>query len=146
MGFSRSDFRPGMDVYTRDNHYLGAIAVVVPGSSGRTTEQVLESARQSSTVSGESMGPMPTQMLGNSGPSVQSARSLYATQRAPSTTLHGGKLVVGGGWGRASRTIDLSAVQTVSLERVNLKLRRDELSLECSYSRLGLGGVRGSRT
>ena len=122
MGFSRSDFRPGMDVYTRDNHHLGAIAVVVPGA-----EQVLESARQSSTGSGESMGPMPTQMLGNSGPSVQSARSLYATQRAPSTTLHGGKLVVGGGWGRASRTIDLSAVQTVSLERVNLKLRRDEL-------------------
>ena len=93
----------------------------------RTTEQVQESARQSSTVSGESTGPMPTQMLGNNGPSVQSARSLYASQPALSTSLGSGKLVVGGGWGRASRTIDISAVQSVSLERVSLKLRRNEL-------------------
>ena len=127
MGFSRNDFRPGMDVYTKDNQYLGAIVAVVPGSSGGTTEQVVESARQSGTVSGESMGPMPTQMLGNTGPSVQSARSLYASQSARSATLGSGKLVVGRGWGRARRTIDLSAVQTVSLERVNLKLGRDQL-------------------
>ena len=60
VGFSRNDFRPGMDVYTKDNQYLGAIVAVVPGSSGGTTEQVVESARQSGTVSGESMGPMPT--------------------------------------------------------------------------------------
>ncbi len=128
MSFDDRDIRPSMDVYTRDNVYLGTIRAVVPGSATPDGERVLETARQSSTISGERLGPMPTAPLGNSGPERQSARALYATEPDAARPLGRGAIEVGRWWGLVGRrTIPLDAVQAVSLERVVLKLTADEL-------------------
>ena len=128
MSFDRRDVRPSMDVYTLDNAYLGTVLAVVPGPEPAAGESPPAPGREASAISGESLGPMPTQPVGNAGPETQSARAAYATQPDGAERLGRGALTVGKWWGLVARcTISLDAVQTVSLERVVLKLKRDEL-------------------
>ncbi len=128
MSFDRRDIRTSMDVYTLDNAYLGTVLAVVPGPEPPLEEAALAPSRETSAISGESLGPMPTQPVGNAGPRTQSAHAQYAAQPDGAERLGHGALKVGKWWGlTARRTIPLDAVQTVSLERVVLKLKRDEL-------------------
>ena len=128
MGFDRRDIRPTMDVYTLDNAYLGTVLAIIPGREPSPEESAPAPGREASTISGESLGPMPTQPVGNVGPETQSARAGYAAHPDGAERLGRGALTVGKWWGLAARrTIPLDAVQTVSLERVVLKLKRDEL-------------------
>ncbi len=128
MSFDRRDIRPTMDVYTLDNAYLGTVLAVVPGPEPPAKEATPVPGGETSTISGESLGPMPTQPIGNVGPETQSARAQYAVQPDGAERLGHGALKIGKWWGLAARrTIPLDAVQTVSLERVVLKLKRDEL-------------------
>ena len=128
MGFDRHDIRTSMDVYTLDNVYLGTVLRIKEGSATAAREQVPADALQSSAVSGELMGPMPTAPIGNHAPRVQSAANRYATASAGEPPLGAGAIAVGRWWGLLGhRTIPLDDVQTVSLERVVLRLRSDEL-------------------
>ena len=128
MSFDRRDIRLSMDVYTLDNAYLGTVLTVVPGPEPPAEASASAPGHESSAISGESLGPMPTQPVGNVGPETQSARAVYATRPDGAERLGHGALKVGKWWGLAARrTIPLDAVQTVSLERVVLKLKRDEL-------------------
>jgi hypothetical protein len=126
MSFDSSDIRRAMDVYTRDGVYLGVVlslrAAAVPPLRVPSPEHA------SSAVSGELLGPMPTQTLGNSGPIRQAAREGFAS--APDTALPlQGEIVVGRWYGLLGTwRVPLDAVQAVSMERVVLRLRRDELS------------------
>lgn len=131
MGFDRRDIRPSMDVYTRDNAYLGTVRSVIPGPPGPGGRRVPEDARQASEVDGELLGPVPTQHIGNAGPRTQSARAGYGAASDGAEPLGEGTIEVGKWWGLAGRrTIPLHAVQTVSLERVILRQRKDELPRE----------------
>lgn len=126
MSFDGRDIRRSMDVYTRDNVYLGTVLEVIPDRSTMDEEQVSPHARQSSAVSGELLGPMPTQPIGNPAPRTQSSSTLYATE-PDGQPLGRGAIAVGRWWGLAGRlVIPLDDVQTVSLERVVLRLRADE--------------------
>ncbi len=130
MSFDRRDIRPSMDVYTLDNAYLGTVLAVVPGQEPPPEGSAPAPDGETSAISGESLGPMPTQPVGNDGPRTQSARAQYAAQPDGAERLGHGALTVGKWWGLAARRmIPLDAVQTVSLERVVLKLKRDELPM-----------------
>jgi hypothetical protein len=128
MSFDRRDIRPAMDVYTLDNVYLGSILAVISGPEPSVKEEVEERARQTSAVNGELLGPLPTQTIGNTGPSRQAARARYATEADSAQLLGRGAITVGTWWGLVNRrTIPLEAIQTVSLERVTLKYRKADL-------------------
>jgi hypothetical protein len=128
VGFDQRDIRRSMDVYTADGVYLGQVLAVQPGPAAERGHRVGEDARQSSEVNGELLGPMPTAPLGNDGPLNQSAAALYAAVPRGRQPWGDGELVVGRWWGlRGRRRIPLDAVQTVSLERVVLRLNRHEL-------------------
>ena len=127
MGFDASDIRRGMDVYTRDNVYLGSVLDVRPAATDRERRTPQERANsdaadQSRAQNGELFGPMPTAPLGNSGPSVQSAARAYASSPDSARPLGRGTLTVGRWLGPIGRrTVSLDEVQTVSLERVVLR-------------------------
>lgn len=128
MSFDRRDIRTSMDVFSLDNEYLGTVLSIEEGTVGEQPERVAESSRQTSAVNGEMFGPVPTQTLGNKGPIRQSARKGYATQPDTDQLIGDGKLTVGKWWGLIGRrTIPLDAVQTVSMERVVLRYRKDDL-------------------
>lgn len=128
MGFDRRDIRPEMDVYTLDNTYLGTVRQIISGVEAQDEESVPEAASQSSKVSGEQLGPMPTAIIGNRGPITQSAAQGYAVRADGLQRIGPGALVVGKWHGlKSRRIIPMDAVQTVSLERVVLKMSADEL-------------------
>lgn len=129
MSFDNRDIRPSMDVYTHDNVYLGTVLKIIPERGmPATADQPVDGSTQSSAVSGELMGPMPTMPIGNPGPHTQSARAGYTTQPDSARPLGQGTLRVGKWWGLLGRrTLPLDAVQTVSLERVVLRLLKTEL-------------------
>lgn len=128
-GFDFHDIRRSMDVYTIDGVYVGTVLDIIPGAVVRNDEQAHERAHQSSEISGEMLGPMPTRPLGNSGPERQSAREWYAAKPDRASPIGAGAIRVGRWWGlRGRRTIPMDAVQTVSLERVVLKLKKEELA------------------
>jgi hypothetical protein len=128
MSFDFRDIRPDMDVYTRDNAYLGTVLSIQPGPVEPIGVQVPDDARQSSTISGEMLGPVPTEKIGNKGPVSQSAQEAYAVKPHTARSIGNGTLTVGR-WGGllGRRTIPMHAVQTVSLERVVLRLSRDDV-------------------
>lgn len=134
MTFDRGDIRPAMDVYTKDNVYLGTVLAIVPGpphdaDHGAESASAPGGALEGSLLSGELLGPMPTQTIGNTGPIVQSARGRYASQPDDAAPLGRGNIIVGKWYGLlGKRSISLDAVQTVSLERVVLRLTRDEVT------------------
>lgn len=126
MSFDRRDIHKAMDVYTFDNIYVGTVLRIASGAARPHEDLVPVTARQSSQVNGELLGPMPTQPIGNRAPTVQSAHAAYATTQ-DAEPLGAGIMVVGRWWGLIGRrTIPLQNVQTVSQERVVLKQREDE--------------------
>lgn len=130
MSFDRRDIRPMMDVFTSDNIYLGAVLAITPGAVEPTPfdERVAPSVRQSSAVSGELLGPMPTLPIGNHGPEFQAAWAHYATTPDNAQPLGAGSITVGQWLGlKSKRTIPLALVQTVAMERVVLSLTKREL-------------------
>jgi hypothetical protein len=128
MSFDRRDIRRAMDVFTQDNVYLGTVLAVRRGPPLSDWPRVPVPARQSSEISAERLGPAPTEPLGNPGPRTQSARAEYATQPDRAEPLGRGSLLVGRWWGLLGRReIPLEAVQSVSFERVVLRLRGDQL-------------------
>ncbi|MCZ7575324.1 MAG: hypothetical protein M5U01_42785 [Ardenticatenaceae bacterium] len=126
--FDFRDIRPSMDVYTLDNVYLGTVLGLIPGLPTSGGDQVPREARQSSEINGEMLGPMPTRSIGNRGPHTQSAHELYAVKLNTARPIGMGAIRVGRWWGLVGRrTIPLDAVQTVSLERVVLRFKQEEL-------------------
>ncbi len=129
MGFDCRDIRPSMDVFTRDNAYLGAVLAVVPGELGPRAECVDTDVLQESQVNGELLGPMPTQAFGNRGPSSQGAAALYASPPDDAEPIGRGSIIFGTWWGLiACRTVPIEDVLNVSLERVILKQAKDQLT------------------
>ena len=126
MSFDDRDIRAWMDVYSADQVYLGTVLKIQRGPVA-AQERILPDALQSSSVSGELLGPMPTQPLGNRASRIQSASAGYATT-PDATPIGAGELVVGKWWGLlARRVISIADVQTVSLERVVLSRRAADL-------------------
>jgi hypothetical protein len=127
MSFDRRDLRRTMDVYTLDNVYLGVVLRVTADPAPAQERAPAEQA-SSSAVSGELLGPMPTAPLGNRGPRTQSAEAGYGAAPDEAAPLGQGALTVGKWWGlRERRTLPLSAIQSLSLERVTLALPWHEL-------------------
>lgn len=123
MGFDLRDIRPGMDVYTRDYVLLGTVQRIEAGRGARPAALVTPGARQSSAVSGELLGPVPTAPLGNAGPRRQSAAEGYATAPDTDGLIGDGSLIVTRWWGlRGRRRVPADLVQTVSLEHVVLRV------------------------
>lgn len=126
MSFDARDIRRFMDVYTADNVWLGEVLRIIPGPEPSGGEQAGEAVQQASAISGELLGPVPTAPIGNRGPRSQSATRQYAVSHDGARRLGQGALLVGRWWGLfARRVIPLSAVQTVSLERVVLSDKQD---------------------
>ena len=122
MSFDHGDIRPSMDVFTRDNVYLGTVLSVVEGPATPPEGQA-PPADVRASVNGELLGPMPTQTIGNRGPTTQSARAGYATAADAARPIGKGAITVGKWWGLGGRrTIPLDDVQSVSLERVIVSL------------------------
>jgi hypothetical protein len=135
VSLNHRDVRPGMDVYTLDNVYLGSVVQVEPGPQSKPRSVEATSA-PGSTVSGEALGPMPTAPLGNRGPISQSAASAYGTEGASEAIALGkGRLRMRLWLVNLSprtfiprtRWIPLDLVQTVSLERVVLRVTGSDL-------------------
>ena len=127
-GFDARDIRRAMDVYTRDNVYLGTVLAVLPGPALLGPPPAPAAPPQGSALDGEALGPMPTQPLGNPGPRTQGAAAACGTSGDGAAPLGLGALIVGRWWGlRGRRIIPLDAVQTVSLERVVLNRTLAEL-------------------
>ncbi len=128
MSFDRRDIRPAMDVYTCDNMYLGTVLKTIQGPTMPPGDPVPDHGHEVSAVSGELLGPMPTQTIGNTGPSAQSASAHYGTEPDVAQPLGRGTIVVGTWWGLVSRrTIPLDVVQSISMERVILRLSKGDL-------------------
>ncbi len=132
MTFNRSDIRPAMDVFTRDNWYLGVVLLIIPGPLPTVRqagiEPVSHRSLEHSSISGELLGPMPTQGVGNTGPIAQSAKARYAINADTFVSLGHGSIIVGKWYGLFGRKkFPLHTVQTVSLERVVLRLIHAEL-------------------
>jgi hypothetical protein len=154
MTLTRRDVRPGMDVYALDGAYVGTVLLVRgrseadDGASGRAAGSGAASARAAaigeadagsrptgSRVNGEALGPMPTAALGNAGPGAQAARSGYATEAGgPGAAPLGRVLVLRMPLGTqlhaprfGLRWISPDLIQTVTLERVLLRVTEDAL-------------------
>lgn len=127
MSFDDRDIRAWMDVYSFDQVYLGVVLKIRRGAVPAQA-RILPDALQTSSVSGELLGPMPTQPLGNPAPRNQSAGAGYATT-ADASPIGAGELVIGKWWGLLERrVIPIADVLTVSLERVVLKRRAADLA------------------
>ncbi len=137
MSFDTRDIRRSMDVYTHDNVYLGTVLEIIPCPNPRVGGDQVETPpgeeapvppQQRSEIDGEMFGPMPTQTIGNKGPSRQSARAGYAVHPDDAKLIGSGSIRVGKWWGLlSSRTIPIEDVQTVSIERVVLRRKKDEI-------------------
>ncbi len=129
MSFDRRDIRPAMDVYTCDNVYLGTVLKTTQGPAMPPGDVVPDHAHEASAVSGELLGPMPTQTIGYTGPSTQSARTRYAVGSDSAQPLGRGMIVVGRWWGLVGRrTFPLEVVQAISMERVILRFSKGDLA------------------
>ena len=124
------DIHPSVDVFTADGVYLGTVLRVESQTRNAPTRVMVQTRQQPSAVSGELLGPMPTQTIGNPRPRTQSADQAFGAQPDGATPL-GGAFVIGKWWGLVGRRrLPLDAVQTVSLERVVLPLRHDALEAD----------------
>jgi len=130
--FDARDIHPPLDVFSHDNVYLGTVLAVradsaTPDSRHSLGRPTLAPADQTSTVSGELLGPMPTEPLGNPGPANQSARSGYRADGDGAPPLGSGTIVVGRWWGLVGRrAVPLDQVLALSLERVTLMLTAEQ--------------------
>lgn len=137
MSFDDRDVRRGMDVFTLDNELVGTIVWIRRGQSRQARSgQGADAAGQVSAPSGESLGPVPTANWGNRGPLTQGAPARFASRADRAAhRLNGGELIVlrtpiGPDYRHPLprlRRIPLTAVQTVSLERIVLRVTAAEL-------------------
>ncbi len=125
--FDHRDIRVSMDVWTADNQYLGTVRRVT--GSGTPVSAPMEPPKPwVGGFSGEMIGPVPTQSLGNTGPVKQAAYAGYATIGDGAKSLGAGKMTVGHWAGFINRrSIALDLVQSVSLERITLRLTKAQL-------------------
>jgi hypothetical protein len=131
MGFRRGDIRHGMDVFTLDGVWLGTVRRIDAAGAAEDLPDLSPAVKQSSAVSGESRGPVPTQRYGNRGPERQSTREDYATRPALSPPLGSGTITFGKYHGLIGRrTVPLDDVRNVALERVILRYTAEELGGE----------------
>ncbi len=128
MNFDTRDIRLYMDVYTADNVFLGDVRQIKRRPVVPEGEQIGEAAQQASAISGELLGPMPTEPIGNPAPHAQGAKASYGVEPDDAEQIGQGMLTVAKWSGLVGRqTIPLDAVQTVSLEKVVLRLKQEEL-------------------
>jgi hypothetical protein len=132
--FDQRDIRRTMDVYTADNVYLGTVLRIesqpdTPSAHTETIDrqpQVFHNPEHA--FNGEQLGPASTAQMGNQGPTTQSALNKYGASSDAAVAIGRGSLHVGKWWGLAGKHIlPLDAVQAVSLERVVLRIRADDL-------------------
>jgi hypothetical protein len=125
--FGPGEIRRWMDVYTFDGTHLGNVLLLDLEEDPAMTPKLADPVKQSSSISGESLGPAPTTMVGNPGPVRQSAAYDYANH-ASGTAFVRGRFLVGKYNGLMGlRWIDLEDVQTVALERIVLHRREQDL-------------------
>ena len=137
MSFDDRDVRRGMDVFTLDNVLVGTVVWIRGGRPRQSrTGRAPEAGGQTSDVSGETLGPMPTTRVGNRGPLTQGAGTRFASRaERVGRALDGAELLVlrtpiGPDLRRYRprlRSVPLTAVQTVSLERVVLRVTEADL-------------------
>jgi len=141
MSFGARDLRPGKDVFDADGAYLGTVVWLVTRRPPHDAARSAHRASAGSTFSGESIGPMPTGALGNSGPRSQSPSTAYATTpprdragtddaRQP-TELIILRLLTSLNWSTLRprvRRIPVGLVQAVSHERIVLAVRETALA------------------
>jgi hypothetical protein len=138
LSFTDRDLRRGMDVYSADNVYLGTVIWVRLQGGAQDPQRSTSILTGQDAFSGESLGPMPTARIGNSGPRSQSPRTAYASTpmvtadcapRRP-VELLAVRMLTALNWStlrpRVWR-IPVSLVQIVSLERIVLSCSADEL-------------------
>jgi hypothetical protein len=125
--FDHRDIHVSMDVWTADNQYLGTVRRVTGlGTTNHAHEE--PPSRREGGFSGESIGPVPTQSIGNTGPVSQAAEAAYATNSDGAKNLCGGTMTVGHWAGFIKRrSIALDLVQSVSLERITLRPTKAQL-------------------
>ena len=141
MSFAARDLRRGMDVFDADGTYLGSVVWLITRQSGRSAVQPPRDSAARSTFSGEAIGPMPTEALGNSGPRSQASSTAYATTPHPErrgvedarrpTTLIVLRMLTSLNWSTLRpqlRRISISQVQTVSYERIVLAVPESALT------------------
>ncbi len=130
MDFDPRDIRQAMDVYTADNVYLGTV-LRTSGVSQRPElhpASMLGGVEDPQQLDGEMLGPASTQRLGNRGPQTQTSRTRYASAPDSAQTLVPGTIEVGKWWGLLGRRrISMDYVQTVSMERVILRLADSDI-------------------
>jgi hypothetical protein len=132
--FDARDIRRTMDVYSIDNVYLGSVLRVLPRplaaspADDAKAEQPPEPHDPDHPFNGERLGPASTAALGNAGPATQMSSRAYGSAPDSAPALGQGVLHVGKWWGLGGTyTIPLDAVQAVSMERVVLRVRANEL-------------------
>lgn len=129
MHFDTRDIRLYMDVYTADNVFLGDVRQIERQPVASQGKQIGEAAQQASKISGELLGPMPTEPIGNSAPRAQGANRSYGVAPDDAEQIGQGTLTVAKWFGLVGRQrIPLDAVQTVSLEKVVLRLKEADLT------------------
>ena len=126
--FDHRDIRVLMDVWTADNQYLGIVRRV--SGLGTATRAYMEPSKQrQGGFSGETIGPVSTRSIGNTGPSAQAAHAAYATNGDSARSLGGGTMTVGHWAGLVKRrSIAVDLVQSISLERITLRLTKAQLN------------------
>jgi len=127
MSFDARDIRPGMDVYSLDQVYLGTVRRIVPQPDAEQAHTSREF--QASVLPGELLGPMPTATIGNPGPSTQSARRRFGSQPDGAAPIGRGRIFFGRlpvplGWRQAT----LDDVLAVSFERLVLRRTAAQLA------------------
>jgi hypothetical protein len=149
VSFLERDIRRGMDVFSLDGVYVGTVVHVSyerdrgghhAPHGGKAEATVRSGERRVSAegqFSGESIGPMPTAVLGNDGPREQSPGTAYASaprssgrERRRPVALVMVRLLTA--LNRATlrprvRRISVDRVQGISLERIILSLTAAEL-------------------
>lgn len=125
-GFRPGEIRRMMDVYSFDSDYLGSVLWITADGATSGSPEFPDQLRQESKVSGESLGPAPTQRVGNPGPVTQSARQRYGIGDDPQPAIGNGTMIVGQAFGLMGiKRIPLDDVQTVALERIVLRKTAD---------------------
>lgn len=137
MSFDDRDVRRGMDVFTLDNELVGTVVWIRRGPPRQALlGREIDAAVQVSAPGGESLGPVPTANVGNRGPLTQGALARFGSRADRAARgLNGGELFVlrtpvGPEYRHRLprlRRIPLAAVQTVSLERIVLRVTAAEL-------------------
>lgn len=144
MTFTTRDLRPGTDVFSMDNVYLGTVIRVRWEGSGWlrggrwASSAASPIGEQAAYFSGEHLGPMPTWDIGNGGPTAQSAHAGYACQddgppwepiRQPAELLIF-RWLVSLNWATARPVlwrIPAGLIHLASLERIVLAVNADDL-------------------